>query len=335
MGNSDVAGIPRRTASKYFDTYAFRLGDFQLISVLDGVLSADCAAILNGAPPDELASLLASHNLTVTSTVKIPWTVLFVDTGKNKVLIDTGMSRTYVDMWPAPPDGAGSTTPAQRPRRAFISGHPVDCGHLLENLRYVDIKAPEIDTVIITHAHADHIGGLVDPRSDKPAFPNARVVLWKEEWQFYMENADALSRMNRMARGSVPETVQLEYARQCLAPIRDQVTLVDSEQTDIVPGLRYLNAHGHSYMMGVVVTSGKEKLLHVGDAAILTVQLERPEWLYTTDLDKEQAAGSRRRLCEWSIANDALVASPHFPFPGLGHIERKEGGFRWQPVTTR
>jgi hypothetical protein len=159
--------------------------------------------------------------------------------------------------------------------------------------------------------------------------------MWKEEWQFYMENADALSRMNRMARGPVPETVQLEYARQCLAPIREQVTLVDSEETDIVPGLRYLNAHGHSYMMGVVVTSGKEKLLHIGDAAILTVQLERPEWLYTTDLDKEQAAVSRRRLCEWSIANDALVASPHFPFPGLGHIERKEAGYRWQPATTR
>jgi glyoxylase-like metal-dependent hydrolase (beta-lactamase superfamily II) len=214
----------------------------------------------------------------------------------------------------------------------FISGHPVDCGHLLENLRYLDIKAAEIDAVIITHAHPDHIGGLVNPGSDKPAFHNARVFMWKEEWDFYMEDPDAMSRLNKLARGPVPETAQLEYARQCLSPVRDQVTLIDGEQTDVVPGVRYINAHGHSFMMGVVVTSGRQKLIDIADTAVHTVQLERPEWLYTSDLDSEQAAATRRRLCEWAIVNGALVASPHFPFPGLGHINREGTGYRWQPV---
>jgi glyoxylase-like metal-dependent hydrolase (beta-lactamase superfamily II) len=315
-------GSVPQSAPKYVDTHAFRLGDVQLVAVLDGILAADCATILNGPPPPELAGLLGSHGLRLDSAIQIPWTMLFVDTGRNKILIDTGMSKTFVDM-------------ADRPRgekRVFISGHPVDCGHLLENLRYVDIKAAEIDTVIITHAHPDHIGGLVNPGSGKPAFPNAQVVMWREEWQFYMEDSGALSRLNKMDRGPVAESVQLEYARQCLEPIRDRLTLIDSEQTDIVPGIRYINAHGHSYMMGVVVTSGQEKLIHIGDAAIQTVQLERPEWLYSTDLDREQAAATRRRLCEWAIANDALVASPHFPFPGLGHFARKGHGYSWQPI---
>jgi len=250
--------------------------------------------------------------------------MLFIDTGKNKVLVDTGMSKTYVDVEPILPD--------RKSRRVFMSGHPVDCGHLLENLRYVDVKAAEIDTVIITHAHPDHIGGLVNLGSGKPAFPNARVFVWREEWEFYMENPDALSRLNKLARGPVPETIQLEYARQCLTPIRDQVTLVDSEQADIVPGIRYINAHGHSFMMGVVVTSGQEKLIDIADAAVHTVQLERTEWLYTGDLDREQAAATRRRLCEWAIVNRALVASPHFPFPGLGHIDRKGKAYQWQPI---
>ncbi len=313
-----------RRAPKYFDTYAFRLGDFEVTCVLDGVLSADCATILKGPPPDELAGLLGSHGLGLNSIIPIPWTMLFIDTGKNKVLVDTGMSKTYVDVEP--------TSPSEKSRRVFISGHPVDCGHLLENLRYVDVKATDIDTVIITHAHPDHIGGLVNPGSGKPAFPNARVFMWKKEWDFFVENPNALSSLNKLARGPVPEAVQLEYARQCLAPIRDQVTLVDSEQTDIVTGIRYINAHGHSFMMGVVVTSGQEKLVHIADTAVHTVQLERTDWLYTSDLDREQAAATRRRLCEWAIVNRALVASPHFPFPGLGHIQRKGNEYRWQPI---
>jgi glyoxylase-like metal-dependent hydrolase (beta-lactamase superfamily II) len=320
-----------KTASKYFDTCTFRLGDFEISSVLDGLLFADCASIFNGVPYQELDVFLNSHNLQMSTTLTIPWTMVYIDTGKNKVLIDTGMSKTFVDIDSVQPDEVRPDHLNRRPRRELISQHPVDCGHLLENLRYLDVKAPEIDTVIITHAHADHIGGLVDPRTEKPTFPNAQVVMWKSEWQFYMENPDTLSRLNKLARGTVPESAQLKFAQQCLEPIRNHLNLIDSEIIDIVPGIRYINAHGHSYMMGVVISSGKEKLIDIADTAIHPVQLERLKWLYAGDLNKEQAAASRRRLCEWAITNDALVASPHFPFPGIGHITRKRQGYSWQP----
>ena len=309
-------------APKYSDTYAFDLGNFRLAAVLDGMLTADCATILNGPSPPELAGLLGSHGLGLDSIIEIPWTMLLVDTGKNKVLIDTGMSKTFVDM----------VDPSRQVRRVFISGHPVDCGHLLENLRSLDIKAADIDTVIITHAHPDHIGGLINPGSGKPAFPNAQVVMWREEWQFYMDSSDSLSQLNKLERGPVPENVQLEYARQCLEPIKDRLTLIDREAVDIVPGISYINAHGHSSMMGVLVTSGGARLLDIADTVVQPIQLERPDWLYTSDLNPAQAAATRRRICEWAIANDALVASPHFPFPGLGYFAREGQGYTWRPI---
>jgi len=332
MKNSEIKKQGRNKPAKYFDTYSFNFGDFRIISVLDGTLHADYGSILNGPPAQEIKILLQTRDLQGSSPVDISWTVFFIDTGKHKVLIDTGMSKTFVDFESVPPDKVDLSVPVTRAKHVFISGHPVDCGHLLENLRYEDIKATEIDTIIITHAHADHIGGLVNPGTDSLAFPNARVVMWKEEWEFIMENPEVLSKLNKYDRGPVPEIVQLKYAQQCLTPIKDHLTLIDSEQTDIVPGIKYRNAHGHSYMMCVEVTSGKEKLLGFGDAAILPIQLEHPEWLYTTDLDKELAANTRKKLCEWAISNNALIASPHFPFPGLGHIGRKERGYQWQPV---
>jgi glyoxylase-like metal-dependent hydrolase (beta-lactamase superfamily II) len=331
--NSEIRRKDRKRASKYFDTYTFYLGDFRVISILDGILHADYASILNGVPPQELETILHSHNLQVASQIDIPWTVFFIDTGKNKILIDTGMSKTFVDFDATSKGASSSSTLPRKPTRSYISAHPVDCGHLLENLRYEDIKAAEIDTIIITHAHADHIGGLVDPRSDTLAFPNARIFMWKEEWQFIMENPEVLTNLNKYDRGPVPEIIQLAYARQSLTPIKDHLTLVDSEETDIVPGIRYINAHGHSYMMCVEVTSAKETLLCFADNAILPIQLEHPEWLYTNDLHKEQAAKTRRKLCEWSVAKNALIASPHFPFPGLGHIGRGERGYQWLPIS--
>jgi len=92
-----------REVPKYFDTYAFHLGDFHLTCVLDGVLTADCATILNGPPPHELAGLLRSQGLGLNSAIQIPRTMLFIDTGKNKVMVDTGMSKTYVDIEPVLP----------------------------------------------------------------------------------------------------------------------------------------------------------------------------------------------------------------------------------------
>jgi glyoxylase-like metal-dependent hydrolase (beta-lactamase superfamily II) len=335
MRNSEIMKEERKNVSKYFDTYSFYHGDFRVMSVLDGILHADYASILNGVPQPELKSFLHSHNLQLDSPIDIPWTVFFVDTGENKILIDTGMSKTFVDIDPTSADEVCPSVLDQKPKRVFISGHPVDCGHLLENLRYEDIKAEEIDTIIITHAHADHIGGLVNPRSETLAFPNARVFMWKEEWQFIMENLDVLDSLNKYARGPVPEIIQLKYARQCLTPIKNHLLLIDSEQTDIVPGIRYVNAHGHSYMMAVEITSKKEKLLVLADAAILPIQLEHPEWLYTNDLYKEQAAKTRKRLCEWVITKNALVASPHFPFPGIGHINKSRQGYRWEPIVIR
>ena len=100
MENSEIKKQDRNKPAKYFDTYSFNLGDFRIISVLDGTLHADYGSILNGPPAQEIKTLLQTRGLQGSSPVDISWTVFFIDTGKHKVLIDTGMSKTFVDFDP-------------------------------------------------------------------------------------------------------------------------------------------------------------------------------------------------------------------------------------------
>jgi glyoxylase-like metal-dependent hydrolase (beta-lactamase superfamily II) len=93
--------------------------------------------------------------------ITTPWTCLFINTGRNRVLVDTG-------------GGAGSVP----------SG-----GKLLQNLQAEGIEHMDIDVVILTHGHPDHIGGNTNAKG-KPAFPNARYVMWKDEWDFWISEPD-------------------------------------------------------------------------------------------------------------------------------------------------
>ena len=182
--------------------------------------------------------------------------------------------------------------------------------------------APEdIDTVIVSHAHGDHINGLVNENGDL-VFPNANYVIWGEEWDYWTSEA-TLADISE-ARANV--------IRNKLLPIQGKLTRITAEDQEIAPGVCPLPTPGHTPgHISLMIESDGERLMHIVDASHLLFQQQRPEWSPMYDSLPDVAAETRRRIFEKAATENLLVLAYHHPFPGLGHIARDGDAFVWQP----
>ena len=287
------------------ETFRFETGKLECVAVSDGTLTyapptfpSPAILLFANAPRERLEQALLEHNLRPEQWVEwtSPYICLVVNTGAHLVLVDTG---------------AGGLAPTT--------------GRLLQNLQAEGIAPEDIERVIITHGHPDHIGGNTDAQG-KPAFPNARYVMWKDEWDFWTSE-QAEQRLDEHVR-----EVLLKFARENLPPIQGQVDLFDRE-AEIVAGIRAVAAPGHTPgHMALEISSEGEQLLCIADAALHPIHLEHPEWHAAVDFDPKQVVATRRRLLERAAARKALVVAFHFPFPGLGRVVQKGEGWQWQPI---
>jgi len=200
-------------------------------------------------------------------------------------------------------------------------------GKLVQNLKTVGITPEDIDTVIITHGHPDHIGGNTDSEGEL-VFPNARYVMWKDEWDFW-NSEEATLKLEEHVR-----EVLLGYAHKNLPPIQGQLDLIDRE-TDILPGIQAIAAPGHTPgHMALAISSRGEQLLCVSDTVLHPIHLEQPEWHAAVDFDPRQVQATRRRILKRAATEKALVLAFHFPFPGLGHVSQSRDIWQWEPIST-
>jgi glyoxylase-like metal-dependent hydrolase (beta-lactamase superfamily II) len=284
------------------ESFHLQLGSFRCIVVNDGnsPYSDPASVFFVNAPKERLEKSLREHNLDITNWKEYvsPYPSMLIDTGQHLVLVDTG---------------EGDLEPTT--------------GKLIPNLRAEGIMPEDIDTIILTHAHPDHIGGNIN-KQGKPAFPHARYIMSRDEWNFWFPKPN-LSGLNV---SESDRELLIKCAHDYLLPIQDQLELVDHDK-EIVPGVYTVAAPGHTPgHMAVSIFSDNKQLLCIGDALIHQIHIEQPDWYIKYDLAPEEVIATRRQLLDRAATQKALVHAYHFPFPGLGYVIRKGAGWQWQSM---
>lgn len=270
-------------------TYTFELGDFQCAMIQDGgaVGAVDrIAGMFPDVPRETFESVLLEHGFDLDA-LPFSLNVLLVYTGTHRVLVDTGEG--------------------------------TDTSQLLNGFLALGIEPDDVDTIILTHGHRDHVKGIVDS-DGKLIYPNARYFMWKAEWEHWLD----------VARQSGDPG---HYIRRHLLPIQDRMTLIETE-AEIVPGIRAVHAPGHTVgHMALLLESNGERLLHIVDAAHHPIQITLTDWCPRFDTQPDLSRQTRRALVERAAWKKLLVAAYHFGFPGLGRVVERDGQYVWQAAS--
>jgi glyoxylase-like metal-dependent hydrolase (beta-lactamase superfamily II) len=198
---------------------------------------------------------------------------------------------------------------------------PAEEGTLLTSLAALGVAPAEIDVVVNSHLHADHCGWNTSQGADgklEPTFPNARYVINAQEW------SDA-THPNERTRAT--------YLERNLAPIADRLQLVDGEYR-ITDELFFVPARGHTEGHStVVIRSGQEWAVYLGDLAQHRVQLERTAWVSGLDILPLVSMETKRKLMDDCMEAGSLMIFCHGEYPGVGRMTKTPEGFRrWEDV---
>jgi glyoxylase-like metal-dependent hydrolase (beta-lactamase superfamily II) len=248
---------------------------------------------------DEVVAALQAAYISADRFM-LPFNSTVVNTGSRLVAIDTGFG-----------PGALATSNGSM-------------GQGQANLAASGIDIKNIDAVVISHFHGDHINGLVT--DGKPSYPNAEVMVPGPEWDFWMDDGN-------MSRA--PEAMKGAFAnvRRVFGIIGNKMTKYEPGK-DVAPGIASIAAHGHSPGHTLhVVSSGNSSLMIQGDLTTLPQLFVRnPGWHVMFDMDAPKAEETRRRVYDQVATDKIPVQGYHFPFPAVAYIEKAGSGYREVPV---
>lgn len=279
--------------------HRFALGSFAVTIVSDGNLVVPTNMIGANQPREDVVAFLES--LYLDPEINFGHT--------NHVLVDTGEAMVLVDV------GSGER-------------FQPTAGRLTPNLEDAGIDAATITHVALTHAHPDHVWGMLD-EFDETRFPEASYAISAAEFDWWTGE----DRVNQ-----VPEPMQAMVvgAQNALTPVAEQTTMV-SDGASIVPGVTMIDTPGHTVgHMAVMLESDGQQMLVVGDAINhVYASFEHPDWYFGFDTEKDQAVATRRRLLDMAATDRIPIAGYHLPFPGVGHVIKRGDAYQFLPEMWR
>ena len=285
------------TQSPYF--HRFNLGGAEVTVVSDGPLPlGDPKGTFTGVPDDEMRKML-SDNFLAADSIVLEQNSPIVNFGDRLVLFDTGMGTSKA---------FGPTTGRQQ-----------------KSMAEAGIKPADIDAVVLSHAHIDHIGGIVDA-DNQVLFPNAQFYIAQSDYDYWTDEGKLGSPLKDF----------VIHARKNLLPVRDRLVFYKDGQ-EFLPGIQALAAPGHTvgHTMFMITSEGKS-FAFLGDLTHHQILLmEKPRMEFSYDTDPKQAAASRVKMLGMLAADKVAVMSYHYPWPGYGHVVKSGDGFRYipQPMT--
>jgi len=194
-------------------------------------------------------------------------------------------------------------------------------GKVPESLQEAGFEADDVDLVLLSHAHADHIGGLTVERDGAraPRYGRARHRMLGGEWEFW--TSSAADHLPEMLRAAVNMTFPALQSAGLIDPIADG--------EEVLPGVRVIAAPGHTPGHAVVsVRSGEEGLLYLGDTVLHVLDFEHPEWLSAFDVIPDATVRTRRRLLDEAARDGSAVVAFHV---GYGRVRGENGAYRFEP----
>ena len=271
---------PGATAAKI---HAFKLGQLDLVALEDGIISmpmSESPWIKAGAEAKVVTDFFAKAGLP-TDKVELGVHPLLVKDGERLILIDAG-----------------------------AGGQMGTANQLVSALKAAGYEPDQVTDVLISHAHGDHIGGLV--KDGALIFPEAKIWFSAAEWTAAQEDASIKSVTD---------------------PISSKVQTFDGE-AQISPSIRSVRLQGHTAgHTGYDIRSGNDRLIYMGDTFHgHAVPIPAPDLPNVWDMDRDMAAATRKQYLADGVASGVLYYGPHLPFPGLGTIARDGETYVWKPA---